>query len=140
MLRSVALKDYMESNPAQLGPDASVFEAIHQIIVNKISGVCVVDENNQLLGVLSEIDCMRAVLSATYNEQAVGTVSEFMTREVVTAGPDDDIIQVAADMLAKKHRRRPVVNNGKLIGQISCRRILRAVKDFAAPHDPSEWK
>ncbi|MFT5101924.1 MAG: CBS domain-containing protein, partial [Planctomycetaceae bacterium] len=41
-----------------------------------------------------------------------------------------DIITVAASMLDHKHRRRPVVENGKLVGQLTCRLILGAIKDF----------
>ena len=139
MLRSVAVREHMLKNPVAVRPEDSVYDAIHAIIVNRISGVCVVDGEDKLVGILSELDCMRAILSATYNEQAAGKVSEFMTRDVITAGLDDDIVNLAADMLAHKHRRRPVVEDGRLVGQISCRQILRAVKEFAGPRDPSEW-
>ena len=139
MLRSVAVKEHMVEKPVTVRPEDSVYDAIHAIIVNRISGVCVVDEHNNLVGILSELDCMRAILSATYNEQAAGKVSESMTTDVVTARLEDDIVNLAADMLAHKQRRRPVVENGKLVGQISCRQILRAVKEFAEPRDPAEW-
>ena len=53
-----------------------------------------------------------------------------MTKDVETNSPDDFIIDVAATMLDHKHRRRPIVDNGKLVGQLTCRQILRAIKDF----------
>jgi len=40
------------------------------------------------------------------------------------------VVDVADDMLKKGHRRRPVVDNGKLVGQITCRQLLRVVRDF----------
>ena len=130
----------MQRVDAALRADASLLEAIHLILVNKISGLCVVDAHNRLLGVLSETDCLRGVLSATYNDAGIGTVGEFMTTQGLhTAGPQDQIVDIAADMLKQKIRRRPVVDeDGKLLGQITIRQILRAVKEFSAPADRSE--
>ena len=139
MLRSVELQDYMLHNPVRVRPDDNVYDAIHEIMVHKVSGACVVDDNNYLLGVLSELDCLRAVLSSVYNESPVGLVKEFMTEEVISVKLHDNIVDVAADMLEHKHRRRPVIqDDGKLIGQVTCRQLLRAVKEFAAPVDPTE--
>ncbi|MBK6288114.1 MAG: CBS domain-containing protein [Gammaproteobacteria bacterium] len=130
----------MVQSPVKVQADANLVDAIHLILVNKISGLCVVDENNTLIGVLSETDCLRGVLSATYNDSGIGTVGEFMTSQNLhTASPTDQIIDVAADMLEKKIRRRPVISNdGKLVGQITIRQILRAVKEFSSPVDRTE--
>lgn len=139
MLRSVELQDYMLHNPVRVAPDDNVYDAIHEIMVHKVSGACVVDDNNYLLGVLSELDCLRAVLSSVYNDAPVGQVHEFMTRDVISVKLHDSIVDVAADMLQHKHRRRPVIqDDGKLIGQVTCRQLLRAVKEFATPVDPTE--
>ena len=139
MLRSVELKDYMLHNPVRMNPNDSVYDAIHEILVFKVSGVCVVGDNDQLLGVLSELDCMRAILSAVYNETPVGTVAEYMTKEVISVKMHDNIVDVAQDMMEHKHRRRPVIDDdGRLVGQVTCRQLLRAVKEFSSPEDPSE--
>lgn len=132
MLRSVSLRDYMLTNPVKVKPDDNVSEAMRVILDNKISGVCVVDEAENLVGILSEMDCLRAVLAAAYNnDTSVGLVRDHMASEnLVVAHPDEDIVDVARDMLAKNKRRRPVVENGRLIGQITCRRLLAAVRGF----------
>jgi len=131
MLKSVNLRDYMLLNPVKVKPDDNILDAVQVIIDNKISGVCVVDVEGNLVGILSELDCLRAVLSATYNESGIGLVREYMaTDNLVVAHPDEDIVNVAQDMLLKNKRRRPVVENGKLIGQITCRQLLNAVKRF----------
>ena len=102
MLQSVDLRDYMITGPIKIKEDANLFDAMKAIIDNKVSGVCVVDENKNLVGVLSEMDCLAAVLNATYNHVGVGKVSEYMTRDnLVVAHPNDDIIDVAQDMLLK---------------------------------------
>ena len=130
MLQSVDLTDYMIINPVKVKADINLRDAMKSIIDNKISGVCVVDDNNVLVGVLSEMDCLTAILKATYNEIGVGLVSEYMIKEVIVAHPHDDIIDIAQDMLLKKHRRRPVIKDGVLIGVVSCRQLLSAVDKF----------
>ena len=133
MLRSVELKDYMLTHPVSVNVDSDMGEAIRLIIDNKISGLCVVDTHNHLVGILSELDCLRAMLSATYNEGGIGMVREYMASDnLVVANPHEDITNVAQDMLRKNKRRRPVVEDGKLVGQITCRQLLSAVKNFTS--------
>ena len=140
MLRDVELGSYMLRQPGKVHPDDNLMVAIHEILVHKVSGLCVVDEEGRLVGILSELDCLRGILSATYNEAGIGDVREFMASEdLETAKPTDDIIDIATDMLKKKKRRRPVVDEeGILLGQISIRQILRAVKEFSTPHRRDE--
>ncbi|WP_210725624.1 CBS domain-containing protein [Candidatus Colwellia aromaticivorans] len=130
MLHSVDLRDYMITNPIKVKDDANLFDTMQIIIDNKVSGVCVIDENKTLVGVLSEMDCLAAVLKSTYNNVGVGLVNEYMTKGVIVAHPSEGIINVAQDMLLKGQRRRPVVEDGKLVGQVSCRQLLTAVKKF----------
>lgn len=130
MLRSVNLEDYMISKPVTINADAPLFEAVDLITKNQVSGLCVVNSDGELTGILSEMDCLRGILSASYDNGSIGTVKDYMVSENITsARASDDIINVASDMLAKGQRRRPVVNdNNKLIGQITCRQILAAVR------------
>tara|TARA_R110002072_G_scaffold213_13_gene1574 strand:+ start:15225 stop:15626 length:402 start_codon:yes stop_codon:yes gene_type:complete len=131
MLQSVNLRDYMLTNPLRVKPEDNVIDAMKVIIDNKISGVCVVDADANLVGILSEMDCLRAVLGAIYNNNNIGVVREHMASDnLVVANPNEDIVSVAEDMLRKNKRRRPVVENGKLIGQITCRQLLSAVMKF----------
>ncbi|MBP6701243.1 MAG: CBS domain-containing protein [Halioglobus sp.] len=121
----------MLGNPAKVKPDDNVLDAVRIIIDNKISGVCVVDDDGNLVGILSELDCLRAALGATYNKTGVGLVRDHMTRDnLLVAHPNENILDVAQEMLLKKHRRLPVVENGQLIGQITCRQLLSAVRKF----------
>ena len=131
MLQSVSLRDYIITNPVKVRPDDNVLEAMRSIIDNKISGVCVVDADDNLVGILSEMDCLRAVLGASYNNTGIGRVEEYMTRDnLLVAHPDENILDVAQDMLRKGNRRRPVLENGRLLGQITCRQLLSAVRKF----------
>jgi len=76
MLHSVELQDYMLTNQVKVKADTDLSDAINAILEYKISGMCVVDEENHLVGMLSEMDCLNAILSAMYNEEtSVGPVS-----------------------------------------------------------------
>lgn len=130
---SLFVRDCMRENPVKILADASIYEAVELLFKHKISGLTVVDENNCVLGVLSELDCLKHSISAAYNTGNVndGMVKEHMTTMVDSCSPDDDILSVAESMLSKQQRRRPVVKNGKLVGQVSCRNILWAVGNYA---------
>ena len=131
MLQSVSLRDYMLSHPATVRSDATLHEAMAVIIDNRISGLCVIDEADNLVGILSELDCLRAILGAVYNNTSIGPVKDYMASDnLIVAHPDEDIVDVAQDMLMNNKRRRPVVENGRLIGQITCRQLLKAVQEF----------
>ena len=140
MLKSMQVRRYMLQKPVTVKAHMTISEAAHLILANKISGLAVIDDENNLVGVLSELDCLQAIVSYVYNDGDPGAalVSDFMTKEVEVNHPNDLIIDVASSMLDHKHRRRPVVVDGKLVGQLTCRQILKAVKDFGAPEDPSE--
>lgn len=131
MLKTVGLRDYMLSNPVKVNENDNLMDAMQTIIDNKISGVCVVNASGKLVGILSELDCLDAVLGATYNESGIGKVREYMTNdELIVAHLNEAIVDVAQDMLKRNHRRRPVLDGGKLVGQITVRQLLKAVKDF----------
>lgn len=132
MLRSVEVREYMSTSPVTMRPEMNIYQAAHAILANKISGAPVIDENQNLIGVLSELDCLRAILKSIYTDGTPGTalVGEMMSREVEINHPHDNIVDIANSMLDHKHRRRPIVVHGKLVGQLTCRQILNAVKEF----------
>ena len=134
----VQVRDHMVKRPVLVNLETELFEAIHKILVHKISGVTVVDENRKPVGMLSELDCLRAILSGSYYQEEVGTIlaKDHMSTELETVGPDEQIIDVALSMLDHKHRRRPVVDQrGNLLGQLTCRQLLKGVKDLDLPED-----
>lgn len=137
MLRSVEVRQYMMDNPVTVKPEMNIAEAAQVILVNKVSGAAVVDDDNKLVGMLSELDCLRSIVTSVYTDGDAGSaqVRDVMTKEVEVNHPHDDIVNVAASMLDHKHRRRPIVVDGKLVGQITCRQILKAVKQFGWTSD-----
>ena len=141
MLKSVKVRDHMLKKPVLVHPDTDLFEAMHLILVNKISGVTVVDNRHRPVGILSELDCLGGILSGTYHQEEIGVhkVEDYMSSPVESVTADENIIEVAQSMLDHKRRRRPVVDaEGILIGQVTCRQLLRAIKEMDAPPHPKE--
>ncbi len=132
MLKSVSVQDYMATGLVTFKPETELFEAISALLRYKISGAPVVNKKGELVGLLSEVDCLRAILTHTYHEEECGgSVADCMTTTVETINYDADIVDVARLFIDKGRRRLPVVKDGKLVGQISRSDVLRAFEAFA---------
>jgi len=133
MSKSVLVKDYMAKSLVTFKPDTDVLDAVHELVKHRIAGAPVVDDTGNLLGMLSELDCMKVALHAGYHGDWGGPVSDFMSDGVVTVDAEMNIIDLAAEFIESKFRRFPVVENNRLIGQISRRDVLRAL-EYLATH------
>ena len=127
------IRDCMRHKPLTVGLDAKLVEAIEIIFEYKLTGLTVIDEQGQAAGVLSELDCIEAVLAAIYNDgdPEHTLVRDAMCTEVVTCEPSDNIVEVAQSMLNSRQRRRPVVEDGKLVGQVSSNNVLWALMEHS---------
>lgn len=132
MLHSVSVKDYMSANLETFSPDMDVMQAISRLIEKGISGAPVVDRLGNIVGMLSEKDCLRVALNAGYNQQLGGRVSEFMSPNVVTVDSDASVLDVAKLFLESPFKRYPVVDgDNRLVGQISRSDVLKAIDAVA---------
>lgn len=132
MLRSVKASDYMADQLITFTPETGLFEAMNQLLEYRITGAPVLNSQGEIVGFLSEVDCLKSILTLTYHEDEMGgQVGDYMSSDVFTVAHDADIISVAEAFINNKRHRLPVLKNGKLIGQISRRDVLRAVEQFA---------
>ncbi|MCA6074544.1 CBS domain-containing protein [Fulvivirga sedimenti] len=131
-MQDVHVEDYMTRRLITFSPNQTMDIVIKTLITKKISGGPVVDENENLVGVISEGDCLKEVVRGKYNNtpNLSGRVEEHMTREVYTLPPETNIFDAARKFLEMKIRRFPVVKDGKLLGQISQRDIMRACQNL----------
>lgn len=129
MLKSVLIKDYMATNLTKFTPEMQISEAIKFLNTHKISGAPVVDDKGDLVGMLSEKDCLKVALQSTYYEDWVGgSVSEYMTAKVETVSDTASIVDLADKFLKSSYKRFPVLDeDGDLVGQISRSDVLRAL-------------
>ncbi|MCK5329972.1 MAG: CBS domain-containing protein [Candidatus Marinimicrobia bacterium] len=132
MRKPIAVKDFMVKNIITFRPDQNVFEVIDQLVDTCISGGAVLDEDQNLIGIISEKDCMHTIVKSSYYDGMGALVSDLMTVEVDTVDINESIHSTAQKFLDCHYRRFPVLENGKLVGQVSRRDILKAVQ--SVPH------
>ncbi|WP_373503687.1 CBS domain-containing protein [Aestuariivirga sp.] len=121
------IRDYMASKVVTLSPDMEILRAMELLLEMKFSGAPVVDESGRLVGVLSKKDCLKAALNASYHQQWGGNVADYMSMSVETLDANLDLVAAAEQFLASHYRRFPVMEDGRMIGQISRADLLRAL-------------
>lgn len=131
-MKSVKVGDYMAKRLVTFTPQTNVFAAMKTLLEKEISGAPVVDEAGNLVGVLSEVDILRVIVQGSYHDDMGGVVGDYMHGEVESVSPELDIYTLAGLFIEKRRRRYPVVDDGRLVGQISRRDVLKAVQDFAS--------
>ena len=126
-LRSV--KDYMATELVTVQPETSAYEAILLLLKHQISGMPVVGDRGELVGILSERDCLKTLVHAQYHDLPTAKVGDLMTTTIRTISPDMNILEVAELFLDNSFRRLPVLDEGRLVGQISRWDVLRAIRE-----------
>lgn len=125
--------DYMTQDVITFHPDQSIADAMDTFLELRISGAPVVDNDGKIIGILSEIDCLKIMVDEAYHNLPHGriNVAKYMSSNVATISMTADVLDVAARFLRTHFRRFPVVDhNGKLVGQVSRRDILKATRDL----------
>jgi CBS domain-containing protein len=114
----------MTPNLVTVRPDASIEEAIDLMLREQISGLPVLDDDGRLVGVITEF----ALLAIAYDRRVKNhTVSQHMTRELITVDVDDPMSRVADLCIVHRVRRVPVIKDGRMVGVIARRDVLRAL-------------
>ena len=122
------VRDYMDKSFITLSPEMDVYQAIDILLKKGITGAGVVDRKGNLLGVLSEKDCLRTLVHGAYHELPGGIVADYMTKNVNTISSELDIFSTANLFFNHPSRRLMVVEAGKLVGQITRRDLLRVIQ------------
>ena len=125
------VRDYMTKEPHTVSPAMEIMRAVGLLVERDLSGFPVVNDAGELLGMLTERDIIRVGIQAGYFDEIVGSVGDYMTRELETAHPDDSLMDVAERFVVSSHRRFPVVDDGRLVGLLCRRDVLRALTDSA---------
>jgi CBS domain-containing protein len=140
-------RDVMISPVITVKPSTAVKEAAEVLLKNHISAVPVVDDLGKLVGIVSEGDLMRRAeagterrrswwLSLFTGEETLASefvksharkVGDVMTHDVVIAGPDTVLDQIATLMERNSIKRVPIVSNGQLVGIVSRANLIQAV-------------
>jgi CBS domain-containing protein len=145
--------DVMASAVITVKPDATVQEAAQLMLANRVSGLPVVDNSANLVGIISEGDLLRRAPEGTwpkawgapprrgwakllmapeepdteYVAQHDRKVGDVMTSDVVSVAPEASITDVAALMVHHRIKRVPIIQGGRVVGIISRANIVEAL-------------
>ena len=117
-------RDIMTERVVTIRPTASVRSAIDRLLSEEISGLPVVDENDRLVGIVTEFALLAIAYDANVEKDQVG---KHMTSDVLTVDIDDPIRKIADLFIVHRVRRVPVMDKGRIAGLISRRDVLKAV-------------
>jgi len=112
----------MTPDPVTVAPEDTVGEAAQKMVERGI-GSAVVSDFGRLVGILTERDLLRAVAARTHSSEA--RVREWMTPDPITGEADMPAARAAEIMLDRGFRHLPVVENGRAVGIVSVRDVLR---------------
>ena len=140
-------RDIMTSLVVTAGPDCTVLEIAELMLDAKVSAVPIVNEDDKLVGLVSEGDLMRrseigterhpswwllafrgaVSLAEDFTRSHGVKASEIMTKAVVTAGEDTPLWQIAETLEKKNIKRLPVVRDGRVVGIVSRANLVQAL-------------
>ena len=125
---SLDVRDYLATELVTLDPEEDLLAAANMLIEHDISGAPVVDGDGRMVGILTERDCLQAALQAEdYGTRGV-LVRDFMSVDVESVAPNESILTVASMFVKGSYNRYPVVDDGRLVGQISRLDVMRALR------------
>jgi CBS domain-containing protein len=126
--KKIKVSDYMTRDIVTFRPDQYLVEVIQTLLQKNISGGPVVDDENKLVGIISEGDCLKEISDCRYHNYPMENikVKDHMIKRVETIDGDMNVLDAANKFLETRHRRFPIVENGKLVGLISQRDVLNA--------------
>jgi len=118
----------MKRNLVVFSPNDSIFEVMKKFVKHKISGGPVLNKNGKIVGVISEADCMKEISDSRYFNMPIldKRVKNFMEKNVDTINSSTSIFDAASRFYNSSRRRFPVIENQKLVGQISRKDIVIA--------------
>jgi CBS domain-containing protein len=143
--------DVMTWGAITVEPEASATRAVRLMLQNNISGLPVVDDKGQLVGMVTEGDFLRrgelgtqrqrprwleflvgpGRLAAEYVQSSGRKIAEIMTPEPKTISPETPLDEVVSMMERHSIKRLPVVQDGKLVGIVSRANLLHALASVA---------
>ncbi|MBC91476.1 MAG: inosine-5-monophosphate dehydrogenase [Flavobacteriaceae bacterium] len=128
IVKNILVRDIMTKNLILFRPKQSIHDVMKAFIKYKISGGPVVNKYGDLMGIISEADCMKEISESRYFNMPIldKSVYHFMTKDVETIEANNSVFDAASTFFRTKRRRFPVLDNKKLVGQVSRKDIVIA--------------
>ena len=126
--RKLSVSDIMTTQLVFFTPAQTIDEVMKAFIKHRISGGPVINEKGKLVGVISEADCMKEISDSRYFNMPIldKSVGHFMTTKIDTIESNTSVFDAASKFSNSSRRRYPVIEKGRLVGQISRKDIVIA--------------
>ena len=132
-LRSAPVTQYMATQLITFTPETDIDTVINTLLDRGITGAPVLNDQKEVVGLIDDKDCLNVLVHDAYHNQPgpQNTVSAYMSNVMRTISVDTDIVEAANIFLRTPYKRLLVLDhNGKLVGQVSRRDILRAIREL----------
>lgn len=129
----IPIKEIMSTNVVSVNSHTPIYEALDLLTKHKISGLPVVDNQNRVVGILSEKDVLRILIDTKLDVK--NKVEDYMTREVISFSEEDSAIDICKFFIRSHIRRVPIVRDGVLAGIISRRDIVSLILEAKSKID-----
>lgn len=135
------VEQIMKTSVITLRPDDTIETALRLLSKHHIRHLPIIDENNQVIGIVSDRDVRDASPSIFFkgdiSEDLQIPISSFMTENVITAHPLDFVEEVSAIFYEKAIGCLPVTKQGKLVGIITEKDLLYTLIQLTGANQPS---
>ena len=131
MTMGTTVEHIMRAEFPRLSPEMPIREAVAAFARQRMASAPVIDDRGGLVGILTEKDCFRPMLNASYYQQWDGTVANYMSGNVRTLPTDLDLVSAAEEFLARSHRVYPVVRDGGVVGMLHRSDLFAAILDLS---------
>lgn len=126
-MESIKVKEYMNRHPVYFDEEMPIAEAVEKLLLSKKSGGPVINKQREVVGFLSESDCIAQMVESTYYREQVARVKDVCQRDVAYVSVDDSLLEVAQRLLKEKRKLYPVMESGKLVGTMARNDVLRGL-------------
>jgi CBS domain-containing protein len=120
----------MTTDVISVAPNSLIEDAIDVMIEHSISGLPVIDDHGRLVGMISEYDALNLLLEPPSEVGLVAPVVNYMSRDVVSIPLDTPLDAVAHMLQTSGVRRLPIVDEGRVVGIVSRRDLIRVVREL----------
>jgi predicted transcriptional regulator len=133
-LRSALVTEYMATQLITFTPETDIDTVINTLLDRGITGAPVLNDQKEVVGLIDDKDCLNVLVHDAYHNQPgppQHTVSAYMSNVMRTISDNTDIVEAANIFLRTPYKRLLVLDkSGKLVGQVSRRDILRAIREM----------
>ncbi|MGD8109566.1 CBS domain-containing protein [Vibrio sp. TRT 21S02] len=126
-MESLKVKNYMKLQAVTFTPEMPLSAALDKLLKTEHLGGPVINNKEEVIGFLSEQDLLEKLVKVSYFCQDTHIVGDCMHQEVLSVSPEASIIELADMMKVGKPKVYPVIDNGKLVGMITRRDVLKAI-------------